>query len=136
MPAVHWPWPGRPATRMGQALALVELSEIAAIADDLGSAVQLARQAGQITAGIPGRISQACCMHIDERADRRPGDLAAAESVCAAGLAQSRTAGHLENTAQLLNRMVIMDLRARRDRGRRGAPAGSPPDPRPHRRLV
>ena len=42
------------------------------------------------------------------------GDLAAAESVCAAGLAGSRTAGHLENTARLLNRMAAIDLLARR----------------------
>jgi DNA-binding CsgD family transcriptional regulator len=42
------------------------------------------------------------------------GHLAAAESVCVAGLAQSRTAGHLENTARLLNRMAAIDLLARR----------------------
>jgi predicted ATPase/DNA-binding CsgD family transcriptional regulator len=97
----------------GAARALVELSEIAAIADDLGSAVQLAQQAAQITAGSPGRISETCCSTLTSMLTAA-GNLAAAESVCAEGLAQSRTAGHLENTAQLLNRMMIIDLRAHR----------------------
>jgi predicted ATPase/DNA-binding CsgD family transcriptional regulator len=97
----------------GAALALVELSEIAAKADDLGSAVRLAQQAGQITAGSPGGISQICCGTLTSVLTVA-GDLAAAESVCAAGLAESRTAGHLENTARLLNRMAAIDLLARR----------------------
>jgi predicted ATPase/DNA-binding CsgD family transcriptional regulator len=97
----------------GAALALVELSEIATVADDLGNAVRFGQQAGQITAGSPGRISQTCCSSLTS-ALTLAGDLAAAESVCTAGLAQSRSAGHLENTARLLNRMAAIDLLARR----------------------
>jgi predicted ATPase/DNA-binding CsgD family transcriptional regulator len=97
----------------GAALALAELSEIAAIADDLGSAVRLAQEAAQITAGSRGRISETCCASLTS-ALTVAGNLAAAESVCTAGLAQSRSAGHLENTARLLNRMAAIDLLARR----------------------
>jgi predicted ATPase/DNA-binding CsgD family transcriptional regulator len=97
----------------GAARALIELSEIAAIADDLSSAVRLAQQAAQLTAGSRGRISETCCSTLTSMLTAA-GNLAAAESVCAEGLAQSRTAGHLENTARLLNRMMIIDLRAAR----------------------
>jgi predicted ATPase/DNA-binding CsgD family transcriptional regulator len=97
----------------GAALALVELSEIATVADDLGNAVRLAQQAGQITADSPGHISQACCSSLTS-ALTVSGNLAAAESVCTAGLAQSRTAGQLENMVRLLNRMAAIDLLARR----------------------
>ena len=99
--------------RSGAALALVELSEIATVADDLGNAVRLAQQAGQITADSPGHISQACCSSLTS-ALTVSGNLAAAESVCTAGLAQSRTAGQLENMVRLLNRMAAIDLLARR----------------------
>ena len=74
-------------------------------ADDLGSAVRLAQQAGQFTAGSPAGISQVCCGTLAS-ALTVAGDLAAAESVCAAGLAESRTAGHLENLTQLLTQMA------------------------------
>jgi predicted ATPase/DNA-binding CsgD family transcriptional regulator len=97
----------------GAALALVELSDIAAVTDDLSNAVRLAQQAGQFTTGSPGRINQACCSNLTSVLTVA-GHLAAAESVCVAGLAQSRTAGHLENTARLLNRMAAIDLLARR----------------------
>ena len=42
------------------------------------------------------------------------GDLAAAERICAAGLARSRDAGDLQNLAALLNQITILDLRAGR----------------------
>ena len=59
----------------GAARALVELSEIAAIADDLGSAVQLAQQAAQITAGFSRPYQRDLLLHTDKHADRsgKPG---------------------------------------------------------------
>jgi predicted ATPase/DNA-binding CsgD family transcriptional regulator len=97
----------------GQALALAGLSIAAYDGDDLGSAVQLARQAEQITADIPGwiaRVRSYCLTEVLTAA----GDLAAAERSCAAGLARSREAGDLWNQMGLLPKMAILDLRAGR----------------------
>jgi DNA-binding CsgD family transcriptional regulator len=94
-------------------LALSELGQAAMCADDLGSAVRWARQAGQVTVGVPGRIGRVCSIGlagvlIDA------GDLAAAGGVCAARLARFRDAGHLENLVQLLTRMGQVDAQAGR----------------------
>jgi hypothetical protein len=97
----------------GQVTALVELSQAAGVADDLGRAVRLARQAEQITAGIPGRIDRLRSASLTSVLIAA-GDLAAAESVCAAGLARSRAAGSLVNVAHLLILMVILDVQAGR----------------------
>jgi predicted ATPase/DNA-binding CsgD family transcriptional regulator len=97
----------------GEALALAGLSIAAYDGDDLGSAVQLARQAGQITADIPGWIARLRSYFLTEVLTAA-GDLPAAERVCAAGLAQSREAGDLWNQVGLLPKMATLDLRAGR----------------------
>jgi predicted ATPase/DNA-binding CsgD family transcriptional regulator len=94
----------------GEALALLELSQIAMHADDLGNAVRLGRQSRQITDGIPGRIGRACTTSLAV-ALLEAGDPAAAEGVCAAALASFRDAGHLDNLTQLLTRMGEADAR-------------------------
>ena len=83
------------------------------IVDDVGRAVRLARQAEQITAGIPGRVRPRPQRHLNQRADRG-ADLAAAESICAAGLVRCRAAHNRQHLAQLLIRMVHLDLEAGR----------------------
>jgi hypothetical protein len=95
--------------------------------------VRLAREAGQITRGIPGSMAR-FCSYLLAIVLTAAGDLAAAEEICAAGLAQSRDADDLWNELGLLTRMVILDLRAHRGRG--GAPAGRVPDRHADRQLV
>jgi non-specific serine/threonine protein kinase len=97
----------------GEALALAGLSIAAYDGDDLGGAVQLARQAEQITADIPGWIARVRSYFLTEVLTGA-GDLAAAERVCAAGLARSREAGDLWNQVGLLPKMATLDLRAGR----------------------
>ncbi len=96
-----------------EALALGQLSLTVMNAGDLGGAVRLARQAGQITADIPGRRARLCSYMLTE-ALTATGDLAAAEDICAAGLARSRDAGDLFDLVGLLPQMAILDLRAGR----------------------
>ena len=95
----------------GEALALTSLSIAAYDADDLGSAVQLARQAGHIPADIPGWITR-WCSYILTMVLTDAGDLAAADRICKAGLARSRDAGDLWTQARLLIRMAILDEQA------------------------
>ena len=57
--------------------------------------MRLARQAGQITAGVPGSMAR-WCSYILADALIEAGDLAAAETVCAATLARARDAGDLQ----------------------------------------
>jgi DNA-binding CsgD family transcriptional regulator len=97
----------------GELRALVALSIAAERAGDLGSAVQLARQAAQITQGIPGQLARMCNSFL-ARWLTEAGDLAAAEEICAAGLAQARDAGDLWNQQSLLTVLVILGLRAGR----------------------
>ena len=97
----------------GEALALAGLSIAAYDGDDLGSAVRLARQAEQITADIPGWIARVRSYFLTEVLTAA-GETAAAERVCAAGLAQSREAGDLWNLVGLLPKMATLDLRAGR----------------------
>jgi predicted ATPase len=77
---------------LGQVLALAHLAFAAAYAGDLDGAVRLARQAGQITAGVPGSIAR-WCGYVLACALMEAQDLAAAETVCAAALAQARDVG-------------------------------------------
>jgi DNA-binding CsgD family transcriptional regulator/tetratricopeptide (TPR) repeat protein len=97
----------------GEALALERLAVAAFFADDLGEAQRLARQAQQVTADIPGWIarlwSQLSTLMLTES-----GDLAAAERICAAGLARCRDAGDVVTLVRLLIWMEILDLRAGR----------------------
>jgi DNA-binding CsgD family transcriptional regulator len=97
----------------GEVLALLELSLGARYVGDYDEAVRLARQAGQITAGIPGPAARACSSVLT-RALASDGDLAEAARAGAAGLARARDAGDLGNQAALLPRIVEVDLRAGR----------------------
>jgi len=93
----------------GEAMALVDLATAAYYAGDLGGAVQLAQQALQIPADIPGWIARSGS-DIVTGALTLAGDLAAAERSCAGGLARARDAGDLRNLARLLIRMAFLDL--------------------------
>src|SRR5262249_12123741 len=97
----------------GEALALAGVSIAALWAGDLDGAVQLARQAQQITAHIPGSIAPTCS-HILIDALIDGGDLAAAERICAAGLARSQDVGDLWSQARLLQRTAYLDLQGGR----------------------
>jgi predicted ATPase/DNA-binding CsgD family transcriptional regulator len=95
----------------GEVLALGALTYAAFLAGDHDTAVRLARQAGQITAGIPGSIARYCGLALTAVLIGA-GDLAAAEPVCAVALARCRDAGDLWNQAGLLEMMAILDLEA------------------------
>jgi predicted ATPase len=99
--------------RFGEGWALVELSSEAHYAGDHNEAVRLARQAGQVAAGISAGLARVCSTALTIVL-AEAGDLAEAERVGAAGLARARDAGDLQNQALLLPRMVELDLRAGR----------------------
>ena len=98
---------------LGQVLALGGLAITAQYAGDLDGAARLARQAGQVTTGIPSSIAR-WCSYVLAGALIEAGDLAAAETACAAALAQTRDTGDLQNQAILLSQLVILDLEAGR----------------------
>jgi DNA-binding CsgD family transcriptional regulator/tetratricopeptide (TPR) repeat protein len=98
---------------LGEVLALQHLALAAAAAGDVGDAVRLARQAGQVPGDIPASIARTCSLWLTEvliQAD----NFAAAERACADGLAASQDAGDLVNQQSLLARMTLLDLRAGR----------------------
>jgi DNA-binding CsgD family transcriptional regulator/tetratricopeptide (TPR) repeat protein len=97
----------------GELLALAELSFEADYVGDHDEAVRLARQAGQITTGIPGGLARRCS-YVLASVLADAGNLAEAARVGAAGLARARAAGDLWNQASLLPRIVELDLRAGR----------------------
>ena len=99
--------------RAGETEALAHLAVAVFRAGDLGSAVQLAGQAEQASADIPGRIARWCSNFLT-LVLTEAGELAAAARVCAAALARSREAGDPWNQARLLTQMTILDLRAAR----------------------
>ena len=101
---------GHPA---GEGLALVGLTIAAGYTDDFSSALRLARQAEQITADLPGWLARFRC-RVLAGVLNETGDLAAAEDVCAAGLARSREVGDLLNLTRLLAETVGLALRAGR----------------------
>jgi predicted ATPase/DNA-binding CsgD family transcriptional regulator len=92
-----------------EALALVVLSLVACVGGDRVGAVQLARQAERISAGLYGPTSRVCG-HTLTTVLIEVGDLAAAERTCAAGLASARDAGDLWSLGNLLEKMVVLDL--------------------------
>ena len=94
---------------VAEALALAVLGLVACVAGDRVGAVQLARQAEQITAGRHGPLARVCG-HILTTVLIEAGDLAAAERVCTAGLAGARDAGDLWSLGNLLEKMVVLDL--------------------------
>jgi predicted ATPase/DNA-binding CsgD family transcriptional regulator len=93
--------------------ALGVLAWVAQAACDLDSAVRLARQAGQITAGVRGSTAR-WASQVLAGLLIAAGDLAAAEPVCAAALARARDVGDLWNQGGLLPHMVTLDLEAGR----------------------
>ena len=97
----------------GEVLALGILCFTAQYSDDFDGAVQLARQATQITDGVPGR-SVRWCSYVLTGALIAAGDLAAADHVCAVGLARSRETSDVFNRLKLLPQMVILDVHAGR----------------------
>jgi predicted ATPase/DNA-binding CsgD family transcriptional regulator len=97
----------------GEVAALCELSLEADYAGDHDEAVRLARQAGQIAAGLPGWAARTCSSVLTIVLTDA-GDLAEAARIGGAGLARARDAGDLFNQAILLSRIVELDLRARR----------------------
>ena len=97
----------------GELIALAELSFEADYAGHHDEAVRLARQAGQIAAGIPGGLARRSSYVLTSvLADA--GNLAEAEHAGAAALARARDTGDLWNQASLLPRIVDLDLRAGR----------------------
>jgi predicted ATPase/DNA-binding CsgD family transcriptional regulator/transcriptional regulator with XRE-family HTH domain len=94
----------------GEALALEYLTITAYLADDLDGARRFARQAGQITADIPGWLARVRSF-VRTAILGDAGDLAGAEQSCAAGLAWSRHAGDLWAQAGLLTFAAGLDLR-------------------------
>ena len=98
---------------VGEARALVNLGIAACSVGNLEEAVQLARQAEQIPADIPGSIARAGS-NVLAIVLTETGDLAAAERTCAAELARSRDVGDLWSLARLLTQMATLDVRADR----------------------
>jgi predicted ATPase/class 3 adenylate cyclase len=99
--------------RAGEINALGPLSGAAQSSGDLAGAVRLARQAAQITSGVPG-VFVRWCSPILTGALIVIGDLAGADKACAAGLARSREAGDVVNQWSLLPEMVFLDVHAGR----------------------
>ena len=97
----------------GEVLALAYLSNAADYAGDIDDAVELARQAQQIPADVPGWIAGFRCAVLTKTL-RKAGDLAAAGRVCADGLARSREVGDQRNQAALLTQTVELELQAGR----------------------
>jgi DNA-binding CsgD family transcriptional regulator/tetratricopeptide (TPR) repeat protein len=94
---------------VAEALAMAVLSLVACVGGDRVGAVQLARQAERISEGLAGPTARACG-HTLTTVLIEVGDLAAAERMCAAGLAGARDAGDLWSLGNLLEKMVVLDL--------------------------
>jgi len=92
-----------------EALALAVLSLVGCVGGDRIGAVQLARQAERMSAGLHGPTAWACG-HTLTTVLVEIGDVAAAERTCAAGLAGARDAGDLWSLGNLLEKMVVLDL--------------------------
>ena len=94
---------------VAEARALAVLGLVACAGGDRLGAVQLARQAECISAGLHGPTAR-MCMHTLTTVLIEVGDLAAAERTCAAGLASAQDAGDLWSLGNLLEKMVVLDL--------------------------
>jgi tetratricopeptide (TPR) repeat protein len=79
---------------LGEVNALGLLAQAAEYAGDLDRAIRLIRQAGQITAGVPGLAARRCSYRLTY-ALIAARDLAVAEAACAAALARARDADDL-----------------------------------------
>jgi predicted ATPase/DNA-binding CsgD family transcriptional regulator len=96
-----------------QATALAVLGLLACVTDDPVGAVQLAGQAEQLAARQHGPAAR-MCGHLMTTVLVAADDVAAAERVCGAALAESRDAGDLWSLGNLLEKMVVLDLNAGR----------------------
>jgi predicted ATPase/DNA-binding CsgD family transcriptional regulator len=94
---------------VAEALALAILSLVACVGGDRVGAVQVARQAERISAGLRGPAVRACGYTLTTVLIE-VGDLVAAERTCTAGLASARDAGDLWSLGNLLEKMVVLDL--------------------------
>jgi predicted ATPase/DNA-binding CsgD family transcriptional regulator len=101
--------------RAAELYALGALSAAARAGGDPETAVRFARQATQITDGVPGTHVR-WAGYILTGTLIAAGDLAAADEVCAAALARSRDAGHVTNEWRLLPWMATVDVHAGRVR--------------------
>ena len=101
---------GDPAAEI---IALGQLSNAASACDDPDGAVHFARQAAQITVGVPGSLTRFSSYGLSGTLITA-GDMASADVVCAAGLVRSREAGDMLNLWGLLPQMVILDVHAGR----------------------
>ncbi|HEY6296166.1 MAG TPA: LuxR C-terminal-related transcriptional regulator, partial [Streptosporangiaceae bacterium] len=97
----------------GQVQALRMLGLAAYYAGDLSGAVDLARQAARIAGDVPGWITRARSSLLT-LVLTEAGELAEAERVCAAGIAQSRDAGDLRNQMRLLGHAADLAIHAGR----------------------
>ena len=100
---------GDPAAEV---LALVALGIAALYSGDDDGAIELIRRQQQITGGVPAVYRAGSTVLIPALIGT--GDLAAAESACAAALAQCRDAGDMTKLAGLLSLMAELDVRAGR----------------------
>ena len=99
---------------VGEGMALGTLAVAALYSGDNNGAVQLIREQ-QLIAGVPGWVmlwgSEVMIAALIDA-----GDLAAAESACAAALARCRDTGDVNNLPSLLMLMADLDVQARRFR--------------------
>jgi predicted ATPase len=100
---------GDPAAEV---LALVALGIAASYSGDHDGAIELIRRQQQIPAGVPAVYRAGSTVLIPALIET--GDLAAAESACAAALAQCRDAGDMTKLASLLSLMAELDVRVGR----------------------
>jgi non-specific serine/threonine protein kinase len=97
----------------GEVMALDNLCFAARSSDDIDYAVQLARQAAQVTTAVPGVLIRLSSWVLTGTLIEA-AELAGADEVCAAALAWSRDAGDVFNQWALLPYMVLLDVHARR----------------------
>jgi non-specific serine/threonine protein kinase len=95
--------------------ALGNMSQALAGTGDLDQAVQLAQQAAQVTAGVPGLLARWASANV-AWALTETGDLAGARAALQAALARSRDAGDLWNLIGVLSGLALLDLAAGRPR--------------------
>ena len=100
---------GDPAAEV---LALAVLGIAALYSGDYDGAIELIRRQQQIPAGVPADSRAGSGVLIAALIES--GDLAAAESTCAAALARCRDAGDMTKLAGLLSEMAELDVRTGR----------------------
>jgi non-specific serine/threonine protein kinase len=100
----------------GEVQALMYLAVAAYLAGNLDRAMELAVKAEQVPGDIPGQVVRLRSNFIADVLTGS-GDLAGAERVCTAGLAQARQAGDTRNLATVLTLMAMLEMRSDRIAG-------------------